>query len=190
MLKKIGLFSFIVLIVIGFVIYAYNNVPAQEKTGGESMSDWKTWTWDQKCGGLKVQYPSSWKIKMAHPRKYSSLGCNGEIAYFPYGARSFDDYREGIVLNFTYSETSAEAQTTPEKIEERIKESPNKSFFPSILRCIKDEYIERQLMDFECYARHGQGIYAVSGNIMGAEEKRKEYENKAIQVLKSFVIVK
>ena len=185
LIKKIKIFymDFIVTItiVVGFIFLMYENPTAQDMH--VDTSDWKTWAWNATCGDLDIKYSPSWQVQLSYS---GELGCNGTITQLPDGYRSLDKASEGMVIRFSYSKTSAVTETTVQNIEEKITKSLEKSFFPSILRCVKMKNIEQNFIFIECYANTNKGLYVVVADIKN--DYKNKYENQVSEILKSFNI--
>jgi hypothetical protein len=144
-------------------------------------SDWKTWAWDATCGDFDIKYSPSWHVQL---KGSGDLGCNGTISHFPADYHSLDKASEGIVIRFSYSKTSAVSETTAQKIEEKIISSPDKSFFPSTLRCVETKDTEQNLSFIECYETNNNKIYIISADIKN--DSKNMYEYQFSELLKSF----
>jgi hypothetical protein len=112
------------------------------------------------------------------------LGCNGTISHFPAEYRSLEKASEGIMIRLSYSRTSAVAETTTHKIEEKIVKSPERSFFPSILRCTTLNNIDQNSIFIECYISSSKGLYVISSDIKN--DSKNAYESQVIKLLESF----
>lgn len=142
---------------------------------------WKIWTWGPECGNFAIKYLSDWQVRMAYS---GELGCNGEIFYFPHGFSSFDVAGEGAVMKLSYSQTSAVAQTTARKIEEKITNSPGTSLSFAILQCVRETNDIGNFVFIECYVSPNQAIYIVGVDIRDTPDKK--YENLVYQMLSTF----
>jgi hypothetical protein len=143
--------------------------------------NWKTWAWNATCGGFDIKYAPGWHVQMDYS---GELGCNGTITHFPAEYRSLDKASKGIIVRFSYSKTSAVAETTTQKIEEKIVKFPERSFFPSALRCTKMKKIEQNFTFIECYITRNKEIYVISIDIK--DDYNNIYENQVNELLESF----
>jgi hypothetical protein len=144
-------------------------------------SDWKTWAWNATCGDFDIKYSPGWHVQLSYS---GELGCNGTITHLPAESRSLDKASEGMVVRFSYSKTSAVTETTAQNIEEKIMKFPEKSFFPSTLRCIKMKDTERNLTFIECYENTDKGLYVIVADIKNNHSNT--YEHQANKLLESF----
>lgn len=170
-----------ITIVVGFIFLMYENPAAQDMH--VDTSDWKTWAWNATCGDFDIKYSPSWHVQLSYS---GELGCNGTITHLPAGYHSLDKASEGIVIRFSYSKTSAVTETTVQNIEEKIIKSIEKSFFPSILRCVKMKGIEQSFIFIECYANTNKGLYIFVADIKN--DYKNKYESKVNELLRSFKI--
>ena len=184
-IKKIKLFYIdlivTITIVVGFILLMYENPTAQDMH--VDTSDWKTWAWNTTCGDFDIKYSPSWHVQLSYS---GELGCNGTITHLPAEYRSLDKASEGIVIRFNYSKTSAVTETTVQNIEEKITKSSDRTFFPSILRCVKMKNIEQNFIFVECYANTNKGLYVVVADIKN--DYKNTYENQLNELLESFKI--
>src|SRR2546428_4270802 len=186
-IKKLNLSFTLLIIGIAFIvimIFMKDKLSVQKYTI-ENTREWKIWNWSQECGNLSVWYPQDWNAKILSSGEQE---CNGEISYFPNGYSSFDGAGEGVVLKINYSETSADAQTTVEKMEQRIGKSLDESFSPSILHCITQNNSEKNFIFLHCYTKQNKGVYIISADIM--EKTDNKYKNIVYQILDSFKLIK
>jgi len=168
-------------IVVGSIFLIYENPTAQDIH--VDTSDWKTWTWNVTCGDFDIKYSPDWYVQLSYS---GELGCNGTITHLPDEYHSLDKASEGIVIRFSYSKTSAVTETTSQDIEEKITKFPERSFFPSILRCTKMKDIERNFLFIECFANTRKGLYVVVVDIKNDYKNR--YEHQVNELLESFKI--
>lgn len=173
--KKIYWFVVLGFLVIGLVLTWRGRSPAQE--------NWKTWTWDNKCGGFEIHYPPEWNVEKI---RSSRLGCVGEVFVLPQGQSSLAQADQGAVLRFNYSETSAEAQTTGENIQKQLDQFPEKAFSASVLRCIREENLinTKNHVSIQCYTTREKGIYVANIEIKG--DTNRKFEDQIRQILSSF----
>jgi hypothetical protein len=88
------------------------------------------------------------------------------------------------MIRFNYSRTSAVSETTIQNIENSIVKFPEKSFFPSSLRCIKTNNIKKYFTFIECYKKRNKELYVISVDIKN--DSKNIYENQVKKLLKSF----
>lgn len=168
-----------IAVVVGSIFLMYEKPTAQDIR--IDTSDWKTWAWNAACGDFDIKYSPDWHVQLSYS---GELGCNGTITHLPAEYRSLDKASEGIVIRFSYSKTSAVTETTAQNIEEKIIKFPERSFFPSILRCIKIKDIERDFVFIECYVNTDKGIYVIVSDIKS--NYKNSYEYKVNKLLESF----
>lgn len=143
--------------------------------------NWKAWAWNATCGGFDIKYSPGWHVRMDDS---GELGCNGIITHFPAEYRSLAKASKGIIIRFSYSRTSAVAETTTQKIEEKIVKFPERSFFPSTLRCTKNEEVEQNFIFIECYVVRDKKIYVISADIKNDSDYM--YSKQVNELLESF----
>lgn len=157
-------------------------------------SDWKTWYWGEGCGDFEIKYPPEWKISGIRSDELGSIG------WISYGLLEKND---GIVINISYSTTSAVAWGMCEKREKEFNNSPkNKEALSiSILRgtrkitkrtsgtlismdlcAIRDEDYTGDKMEDKMKA----GIFNISVSIF--DLFNKGYEKQVKQVLFTFKV--
>lgn len=168
-----------IVIVVGSTSLMYEKSTAQDID--VDTSDWKIWAWNATCGDFNIKYAPDWHVQLSYS---GELGCNGTISHLPAEYRSLDKAGEGIVIKFSYSKTSAVTETTAQNIEEKIMKFPERSFFPSILRCIKTNDIERNLVFIECYVNKNKELYVVVADIKN--DYKNKYEHQVSKILESF----
>lgn len=168
-----------IAIAVGSIFLMYENLTAQDMH--VDTSDWKTWTWNATCGDFDIKYSPSWHVQLSYS---GELGCNGTITHFPAEYRSLDKANEGIVIRFSYSRTSAVTETTAQNIEEKIIKFPERSFFPSILRCIRMQSKEQNFIFIECYVKTNEGQYVIVSDIKN--DNKNIYEHQVNEILESF----
>lgn len=168
-----------IAIAVGSIFLTYENLTAQDMH--VDTSDWKPWTWNATCGDFGIKYPPRWQVQLSYS---GELGCNGTITHLPAEYRSLDKADEGMVIRFSYSKTSAVTETTAQNIEEKIMKFPERSFFPSILRCTKMEDIEQNFVFIECYMNKNEELYVVVADIKN--DFKNKYENQVNELLESF----
>ena len=150
-------------------------------TDGE-IANWKIYRWEKECGNFEIKYPSNWKTGEI---KLDKLGCSGYLSYIPDGYSSFSqavdvDINQAVALNFSFSETSATAENSFVELKEKIKNFPQKSFFPGVFQCTRNDH--GNFFSIECGATKDNGIYFISGDII-------KFENQIDQILSSFKFI-
>jgi hypothetical protein len=183
LIKKIKIFYIdlivTIVIVVGSIFLMSENSTAQDIH--VDTSDWKTRSWNATCGNFNIKYGPDWHVQLSYS---GELGCNGTITYLPAEYHSLDKANKGIVIRFNYSKTSAVTETTVQNIEEKIIKFPERSFFPSILRCTKMKNTEQNFIFIECYANTNKGLYVIVADIKN--DYKNIYEHQISELLESF----
>lgn len=181
---KTKIFLYIITLTVtvgGFMVFIYRKPMAQDIS--VDTSNWKTWSWSKACGGFDIKHAPDWHTQMGYS---GDLGCNGTISHMPSKYPSLAKSDEGIVVRFSYSYSSAEAETTTQELEKEINQFPERAFFPSILRCIKSEDTERKYLFIKCYTIQDKEVYIISADVKN--DVNNVYEIKVNELLNSFKI--